>query len=255
MRFLLKLLEIAVAILVPHPTGVCNEVVSAYVVAFVASIVSAPGKPQVVRYGPGDCGQNAGFDMAALFRRYVKVTRVLLSVVRELGFASSAIRRDDGDPTRGSIANRADNGVPGLMVGGSFLFGQVFREHWDPIRCDQSLPHRFVRRPQGYLGYPHNPRPMPPFLLVFDALRSGRLSNLAPNTLGWQDLGGGLHGNGAGFSRFRSHLAMMLAGDEHVGPRLVAHERGAPVMCQFTRPNGRRDAQAATWGRSWREAR
>jgi hypothetical protein len=38
--------------------------------------------------------------------------------------------------------------------------------------------------------------------------RSGLLSNVTPRRLGWQGLGGGLHGNGAEFSRFRGFCGL-----------------------------------------------
>ena len=121
-RSLFELLAIAVAV-IARPTGVIfDDLASAPVVVFIARIVNTL-TVQVVRYRPGHHGQNAGFDIEAFFRRVLlDASAPGWHIIGELSFAGSAIHRDDGDPKGRSVANCADNGVAGLMKGGSFIF-------------------------------------------------------------------------------------------------------------------------------------
>jgi hypothetical protein len=78
----------------------------------------------------GDRNQNASFDADAFCRRVPKIALVLgRPIVGKFSFTSNAAFRNDRYENGPSIAKGANNSMPSLMIRGSFLVGQVVRNH------------------------------------------------------------------------------------------------------------------------------
>jgi hypothetical protein len=85
--------------------------------------MNASRKAQVVLNRSGNARQNAGFNVGAFFGRAAKVGFVLgPPILGKFGLTRCTTGvRNDGRENRGSVANCANNCVPGLMIRGTFL--------------------------------------------------------------------------------------------------------------------------------------